>query len=134
MVGFVSQYEGNKLTSDGFVKVEGEIASEKAPRCKMKCAVTKNNIDTSECKDQEVVENNPKYDPQIPMSDKVRRQHERHKTASAFRFVGLRANNQPARGKRRIKSRRKGKGQRGNPGGHLGDPSAVGRHGRKDRP
>ena len=124
MVGFVSQYEGNKLTSDGFVKVEGEIASEKAPRCKMKCAVTKNNIDTSECKDQEVVENNPKYNPQIPMSDKVRRQHERHKAASAFRFVGLRANSKPKRGKKRIKSRRKGKGQRGNPGGRKGNRNA----------
>jgi len=106
MVGFVSQYEGNKLTSDGFVQVEGEIASEKAPRCKMECAVTKNNIDTTECKDKEVVEG-AKYEPQIPMSDELRQQHERHTAPSESRFIGLRANdigNGRSRRRRKMKA------------------------------
>ena len=109
MVGFVSQYEGNKLTAEGFIQIDGEIASEKAPRCKMECSVSTNNVDTAECMDQELVEG-AKYEPQIPMSDELRQQHERHKAASESRFVGLRVNdnsNVRSRRRRQMKNQRK---------------------------
>ena len=59
--------------------------------------------------DQEVVEG-AKYEPQIPMSDELRQQHERHKAASESRFVGLRVNdnsNVRSRRRRQMKNQRK---------------------------